>query len=76
MQTYPITKADLQLVELATETIQSRYADDKHHVAAALRTKGGATKVGVHVEAYIGRICPLDDRRSVDESADCRLNST
>lgn len=56
MQTYPITEADLQLVELATETIQSRYADDKHHVAAALRTKDGATKTGVHVEAYIGRV--------------------
>jgi cytidine deaminase len=56
MQSYPITEADLQLIELATETIQSRYSDDKHHVAAALRRKDGATKVGVHVEAYIRRV--------------------
>lgn len=56
MKTFNISQQDLELVGVATEKITMLYADNKHHVGAAIRTKTGEIISAVHIEAYIGRV--------------------
>ncbi|TRZ38078.1 cytidine deaminase [Niallia circulans] len=56
MKTFPVTKQDIALVEIATKKITMLYKDDKHHVGASIRTKSGEITSAVHIEAYIGRV--------------------
>ncbi|AKG36170.1 cytidine deaminase [Paenibacillus durus] len=52
----PLEKADLELIEVAQNTIKKLYKDGKHHIGAAIRTKTGKIYSAVHLEAYIGRV--------------------
>lgn len=56
MKTFPITDQDGELIKAAQDIISRLYAQDKHHVGAAIRTKSGKIITAVHVEAYISRI--------------------
>jgi cytidine deaminase len=49
-----LSAKDRALVEAATETILRLYEPDRHHVAAALRTRGGRVFTAVHLDAYVG----------------------
>lgn len=46
---------DLALVEAARTLIRERYAENRHHIAAALRTRSGRIHVGLHLDTYVGR---------------------
>ncbi|WP_370295674.1 cytidine deaminase [Rossellomorea marisflavi] len=56
MNTLDLTPEDFELIESAKDKITMLYKDDKHHVAAALRTDSGDIVSAVHIEAYIGRV--------------------
>jgi cytidine deaminase len=51
-----LIKADLELVEAASEAIKKRYRNDWQEVGAALRTRTGKRYVGVNLDAYLGRM--------------------
>lgn len=46
---------DLALVEAARTLIRERYVENRHHIAAALRTRSGKIHVGLHLDTYVGR---------------------
>ncbi|RDI45581.1 cytidine deaminase [Falsibacillus pallidus] len=56
MNTYELTKEDIELVTEAESVIKRLFTPDKHHVGAAIRTKEGKMISAVHIEAYIGRV--------------------
>jgi cytidine deaminase len=51
-----LSKADLALVEAASEAIRKRYRYDWQEVGAALRTRSGKIFAGVSLDAYLGRM--------------------
>jgi cytidine deaminase len=57
MEYLPITKADQELIEVATSVIRQNYIPGKHHVGAAIRGKSGRIFAGVHLESTITDIC-------------------
>ncbi len=52
----PLTGPDAELIEAARDIIRRRFKEGYHHIGSALRTRSGQVFVGVHLEAYIGRI--------------------
>jgi len=51
-----VAEQDLLLVERAREILKKRFAENRHTIAAALRTCSGKVYASVHHEANIGRI--------------------
>jgi cytidine deaminase len=51
-----LTVDDEALVTAARQVIGDNYEHGRHHIGAAVRMRGGRVFVGVHVEAYVGRI--------------------
>jgi cytidine deaminase len=49
------TAADHELIEAARALIRERYAENRHHIAAALRTRAGKIHTGLHLDTYVGR---------------------
>jgi cytidine deaminase len=47
--------ADLELIEAARALIRERYRENRHHIAAALRTRSGKIHTGLHLDTYVGR---------------------
>ncbi len=52
----PLTGPDAELIETARDIIRHRFKEGSHHIGSALRTRSGQVFVGVHLEAYGGRI--------------------
>jgi cytidine deaminase len=50
-----LTEEDGALVEAARALIRARYVEDRHHIAAALRTRSGKIHTGLHLDTYVGR---------------------
>ncbi len=50
-----LTAEDRALVETARALIRERYVENRHHIAAALRTKSGKIHTGLHLDTYVGR---------------------
>ena len=50
-----LSAEDRALVEAACALIQGRYVENRHHIAAALRTKSGKIHTGLHLDTYVGR---------------------
>lgn len=50
-----LTRRDRELIAEARRLIAARYVPDRHHVAAAVRTKSGAMYTAVHLDTYVGR---------------------
>lgn len=50
-----ITNADRELVEEAKKLIATRYKENRHHIAAAVRGASGRIYVGLHLDTYVGR---------------------
>lgn len=46
---------DRALIEAARTLIRARYVENRHHIAAALRTKSGKIHTGLHLDTYVGR---------------------
>jgi cytidine deaminase len=46
---------DRALIEAARALIRERYVENRHHIAAALRTKSGKIHTGLHLDTYVGR---------------------
>ncbi len=46
---------DEELVQSARDAIAKLYKENRHHIGAALRTKGGRVYTGVHLDTYVGR---------------------
>jgi cytidine deaminase len=50
-----ISAADRALIDAATDLIKSRYVENRHHIAAAVRGQSGAIYTGIHLDTYVGR---------------------
>ena len=50
-----LTAEDRALVDVARALIRERYVENRHHIAAALRTKSGKIHTGLHLDTYVGR---------------------
>ena len=46
---------DQALIEAARSQIRDRYKENRHHIAAALRTRSGKIHTGIHLDTYVGR---------------------
>jgi cytidine deaminase len=47
--------SDRALIEAARDTIGRLYAENRHHIGAALRTRQGRIYTAVHLDTYVGR---------------------
>ncbi len=50
-----VTADDQALIEAARALIRGRYVENRHHIAAALRTRSGKVHTGLHLDTYVGR---------------------
>lgn len=50
-----LTAEDRALVDTARALIRERYVENRHHIAAALRTRSGRIHTGLHLDTYVGR---------------------
>lgn len=60
---------DEELIQIAKDLISKRFKEDRHHIAAALRTTSGKVFTGVHIEAYIGRITVCGEAIAIGAAA-------
>jgi cytidine deaminase len=60
---------DAELIEMARDLIRRRFVEGRHHIASALRTRGGAVFTGVHIEAYVGRITVCGEAIAIGAAA-------
>lgn len=56
MKLHALTEEDRELIESAKALITKLFEFEKHHVAAALRTKSGKVFTAVNIETYVNRI--------------------
>ena len=50
-----VSAADRELIDAATDLIKTRYTENRHHIAAAVRGKSGKVYIGLHLDTYVGR---------------------
>ncbi|MFN0042373.1 MAG: cytidine deaminase [Alphaproteobacteria bacterium] len=55
MERLPLDAGDEELIEAARATIRQLYRENRHHIAAALRTTNGRIHTAVHLDTYVGR---------------------
>ncbi len=55
MQAEPVTADDEALVAAARDLINARVRENRHHIAAAVRTTDGRIYLGLHLDTYVGR---------------------
>jgi cytidine deaminase len=55
MSSGTLSADDRALIEAARTLIRERYIENRHHIAAALRTKSGKVHTGLHLDTYVGR---------------------
>jgi cytidine deaminase len=55
MRPAKLTAEDRALIDAARALIRDRYVENRHHIAAALRTKSGKIHTGLHLDTYVGR---------------------
>jgi cytidine deaminase len=56
LRSIALTDGDEELLTAARRVIGDNYEDGRHHIGAGVRMRDGRVFVGVHVEAYVGRI--------------------
>ena len=49
-----LTQTDFELIDYAKETAHRLHVEDKHEVAAAIRTRSGTVFTGIHIESSVG----------------------
>lgn len=50
-----LAPSDHALIDAAREAIARLYAENRHHIGAALRTRTGRIYTAVHLDTYVGR---------------------
>jgi cytidine deaminase len=55
MRAKNLAAGDRALVAAAARLIGRRYAENRHHIAAVVRTRSGKTYAGLHLDTYVGR---------------------
>lgn len=55
MSIHDLDPKDQALIEAARAQIRERYKENRHHIAAALRTRSGKIHTGIHLDTYVGR---------------------
>lgn len=55
MSIHNLDPKDQALIEAARTQIRERYKENRHHIAAALRTRSGRIHTGIHLDTYVGR---------------------
>jgi cytidine deaminase len=50
-----LSPADRDLITAARDLITSRYVENRHHIAAAVRGGSGRIYTGLHLDTYVGR---------------------
>lgn len=50
-----LTASDQDLIEQAKSLIKSRYLENRHHIASAVRGASGRVYTGLHLDTYVGR---------------------
>jgi cytidine deaminase len=55
MSIHNLDPKDQALIEAARTQIRDRYKENRHHIAAALRTRSGKIHTGIHLDTYVGR---------------------
>jgi cytidine deaminase len=55
MSVHNLDPKDQALIEAARAQIRERYKENRHHIAAALRTRSGKIHTGIHLDTYVGR---------------------
>ena len=50
-----VSAADGELIGAAVDLIKTRYLENRHHIAAAVRGKSGKIYTGLHLDTYVGR---------------------
>ncbi len=50
-----LAPADEALIAAAKDLIKQRYKENRHHIAAAARSRSGAIFTAVHLDTYVGR---------------------
>ncbi|MBI3452337.1 MAG: cytidine deaminase [Rhodospirillales bacterium] len=55
MKPYEPTTEDRTLIAAARDTITRLYAENRHHIGAAVRTRTGRVYTAVHLDTYVGR---------------------
>ena len=55
MSVHKLDPKDQALIEAARTQIRDRYKENRHHIAAALRTRSGKIHTGIHLDTYVGR---------------------
>jgi len=51
----PLSDSEHALIQAATDLINARYVENRHHIAAAVRGKSGKIYSGLHLDTYVGR---------------------
>ena len=69
MRSHQTSVNDDQLIQIAHDLIQRRFIEDRHHIAAALRTRSGAVFSGVHIEAHVGRVAVCAEAIAIGSAA-------
>jgi cytidine deaminase len=49
------TDGDRELIQAAIDLINTRYVENRHHIAAAVRGRSGKLYTGLHLDTYVGR---------------------
>lgn len=55
MKFEPLAEGDAELIQAAREMIARLYRENRHHIAAAVRTRSGAIHLALHLDTYVGR---------------------
>ena len=50
-----VSADDRALIDSAIDLIKTRYRENRHHIAAAVRGKSGKIYTGLHLDTYVGR---------------------
>lgn len=49
-----IDQSDSELIKIACDFLKTHYQHNKHHVAAAIKMKGGQIITGIHLKSSVG----------------------
>ncbi len=55
MMLEPLAPEDEALIAAARDLIRRLYRENRHHIAAALRTRSGRIHLALHLDTYVGR---------------------
>jgi len=70
-----VESSDFELIEEARRLIEARYVENRHHIAAVLRTKSGKIYYGLHLDTYVGRASVCAEAAAISQALEAGDNS-